>query len=249
MTDTAEMEIDDVPLAEELLEESGASRSDSAPKTDAGAFAVRSIEGWIVLVTNVHEEASEEDLQERFGEYGDIQNLHLNLDRRTGYVKVYTSNPIHSVGYLRVRLDDGAVGSVSSKTETQAPAYHSLPQSYLPLLIALPSSITQGYALIEYSTLDEAREAIAQTNNTKLLQQIIHVDFAFVRPPPGHNNANRGGGGGGGGSSRRGGGSGGDRAGAGGRGGGRRSMSPEAAKEGDADEPATAPRSLEDRIG
>lgn len=88
MADT-EMEIDDVPLAEELLEESGASRSDSAPKTGAGAFAVRSIEGWIVLVTNVHEEASEEDLQERFGEYGDIQNLHLNLDRRTGYVKVW----------------------------------------------------------------------------------------------------------------------------------------------------------------
>jgi RNA-binding protein 8A len=156
------------------------------------------IEGWILFVTNVHQEAQEDDLLDKFSEFGTVKNIHVNLDRRSGFVKV-TSCALDTA--FRFVSDRSALFSLRSALHSLRTTLYSL----LYTLYSLPSTIyslhsalyylrsalyslrsptilsLQGYALVEFGEYDDALSAIKGLNGQQLLEQVINVDWAFVK--------------------------------------------------------------------
>ncbi|VEU38727.1 unnamed protein product [Pseudo-nitzschia multistriata] len=50
---------------------------------------MKSVEGWVIFVTGVHEEAHEDDIREAFSDYGRIKSIVMNADRKSGLAKGY----------------------------------------------------------------------------------------------------------------------------------------------------------------
>lgn len=77
---------------------------------------ILAVEGWILIVTNLDEETTEEDIMNYFGDFGTVDNIHLNLDRQSGYVKGYA--------FLEYRKYEQAVAAIEDGNGTELLGKH-----------------------------------------------------------------------------------------------------------------------------
>lgn len=66
-----------------------AGKFESVTAAGKGSGPAKSVEGWIVFITGIHEEAQEEDVLDEFREFGEVLSIDVNIDRRTGFLKGY----------------------------------------------------------------------------------------------------------------------------------------------------------------
>lgn len=71
----------------------------------AAGHVQKSIEGWVVFVCGLNEEINEEELHDRFSEFGNIKDLKLPLNHRTGYSKGYALLKYQSFQEAKAAVD------------------------------------------------------------------------------------------------------------------------------------------------
>lgn len=56
---------------------------------ERGAGPGKSVEGFIIFIRNLHEEVQEDNIYDLLSKFGKIKNMHLNLDKHSGFAKGY----------------------------------------------------------------------------------------------------------------------------------------------------------------
>lgn len=73
----------------DTLKEEVSGRAQRCKTNDSVCFLLfLAMEGWVIFVAGLNEEVTEEEVEDKFADFGKIREVRMNLDHQTGYVKV-----------------------------------------------------------------------------------------------------------------------------------------------------------------
>ncbi len=112
-----------------------------------------------MFVRGVHAEAAEDDVLDRFSEFGEVRNLTLSLDRRTGFIKV-----CRLAGGVSTLRQGYALIEYAEKSEAEAAIQEMNGKDLLGLTLAVDWAFLNG----AYKGAVEAADLAGRRGDAKM---------------------------------------------------------------------------------
>ncbi len=157
-------------------------------EANTGTGPTKSVEGWVIFVTGINEEAQEDDVHEVSSKQatrggGCTSNAPIVRSglRRVWRYQEHLHEPRSANGEGPCVARNSSHERLHERMLSHGAHRDAKPHKRIHSLVPFLQGFVKGYALVEYKERSEAQAAITAMNGSNLLEKPIAVDWAFKK--------------------------------------------------------------------